>query len=392
MVCKAVIVHGGAPTAVLNASLYGVVRELVKSGEVSSVLGASGGVKGILTENFVNLSALDDEALGKLPFIPASAIGSSRDHLEPDDYAKIIETLSRHDVQWLFLTGGNGTMDTAGKIFRIAGPGGLRVIGIPKTIDNDIAGTDHTPGYGSAARYIAAVAAEVELDLQALPIHICVIEAMGRNTGWITAASALGEGVAGSGPDIICPPELPFDEESFLDRAQTIYREKGYALVVAAEGLKRLNGEPLVDPIFTAGRSVYYGDTGAHLANLIVKKLGIKARSEKPGILGRVSSAYQSETDRAEAIAAGAEAAKAALAGKSGIMVGFEREEGEAYRCRMTFVPLEQITALEKKMPAEFFTHSGNGVTEAFRQWCLPLIGSKLACLSGFQIPQILRR
>ena len=378
MAHNAIIIHGGAPTAVLNASLYGTVRELMNSGELGTVYGAGGGMKGILSGNFINLSGLEKDTLEKLPYTPASAIGTSRDPIEPEAYAKIVEILNNSGIRYVFLNGGNGTMDTAGKICRTPGSEKLRVLGIPKTIDNDIAVTDHSPGYGSAARYIASVVREIVLDVQALPIHICIVEAMGRNAGWITAASSLAGDDSGSGPDLICVPEIPFDEDRFLEEASALYRQKGYAVVVVSEGLKKKDGSPIVAPIFTIGRSVYYGDTGTYLAGLIVKKLGIKSRSEKPGILGRVSSAYQSETDRSEAIAAGAEAARSALAGKSGVMVGFQRDAGEAYSCRMKLIPFEEVMAFEKVLPGEFISPDGKGVTKAFRHWCRPLIGSKL--------------
>ena len=187
-------------------------------------------------------------------------------------------------------------------------PEGIRVIGIPKTIDNDIAVTDHTPGYGSAARYIAATTHEVGEDVKSLPIHVCVVEAMGRNAGWITAASALARKEKGDAPHLIYLPERPFNEEEFLEDVKKLYDELGGVVVVASEGLKDKDGKPIVPPIFKTERATYYGDVSAHLANLVIQKLGIKARSEKPGICGRASIAWQCQTDRDEAVLAGREA------------------------------------------------------------------------------------
>lgn len=207
----------------------------------------------------------------------------------------------KHDIRYVLLNGGNGTMDTCGKIYRACKDAGVCVVGIPKTIDNDIAITDHTPGYGSAARYIAETTAEVGVDVKALPIHVCIIEAMGRNAGWITAASALARKKPGDAPHLIYLPERPFKEEEFLEDVKRLYDQLGGVVVVASEGLKKENGEPIVPPIFKSGRSVYYGDVSAYLAELVIKNLGIKARSEKPGLCGRASIALQSSLDRDEA-------------------------------------------------------------------------------------------
>ena len=302
------IVHGGAPTAVINASLYGAVTEAKKHPEVDKVLGAIGGSGGVLREDFCELQSVPEQTLRLLLQTPASAIGTSRDPLSPEDYADMAAICKKRGIRWVLFNGGNGSMDACGKLYKACAAAGadVRVVGIPKTVDNDIAVTDHAPGFGSAARYIAAVTSEISQDVRSLPIHVCVIEAMGRNAGWVTAASALARSGNGDGPDLIYLPERPFDEEEFLEKVGDLHRKKGGVVIVASEGLCNPDGSSIVPPIFQVGRSVYYGDISSHLANLVIRKLGIKARSEKPGICNRSSIAFQSPVDRDEAAAAGA--------------------------------------------------------------------------------------
>lgn len=375
MANNALILHGGAPTAVINASLYGAVLEL-SAGKVDKILGARGGTGGVLREDFIDLQALSEKALRGLPFTPASAIGTSRDHLEQEDYEKIASILKKHDIRYLLVNGGNGSMDTCGKIVAAAGSD-VRVVGIPKTIDNDIAVTDHAPGFGSAARYLAGTVAEVVADVRSLPIHVAVVEAMGRNAGWLCAAAALAADT-GFGPDLIYCPEHPFSEEAFLSDVERLHKAQGGVVVVASEGLKKTDGTPIVEPIFSVGRSVYYGDVGAHLGNLVIQRLGIKARSEKPGICGRASMMFQSSVDREEAILCGREAAKAVLSGKSGVMVGLRRLESTPYAVEPVLIPVEEVMLHERTLPLSFLNEEKNGVSPSYLDWCRPLIGGPL--------------
>lgn len=374
------VVHGGGPTAVMNSSLYGVIAEAAANPQVGVVYGAIGGMEGIVKEHLMNLSAFDGDTLKRLLNTPGSAIGSSRYPVTDEDYEKIPSIMEKYQIRYLLPNGGNGTMDTCGKIYEAcmkAGYKDLKVVGIPKTIDNDIAVTDHTPGYGSAARYVAATTAEIAADVNSLPIHVCVIEALGRNAGWITAASALARKKQGDAPHLIYLPERPFDEEQFLTDVKALHEKLGGVVVVVSEGLKKADGTPIVDPIFKTERAVYYGDVSSHLAELVIKKLGIKARSEKPGLAGRASIAWQSETDREEAVIAGREALKAAVGGNTGVMIGFIRENTEdgSYRIETTMIPIEKVMLLEKTVPDEFINEKGNDVTPAFTEWCRPLAG-----------------
>ncbi len=384
---NALIVHGGAPTAVINASLYGAVQEAKRCPEIGHVYAALGGSAAVMREEFLDLKTVPEETLELLLSTPSSAIGTSRDHLEPEDYAAIAGVIGKYGIRYVFFNGGNGSMDACGRVYEACRAQGLDVcvVGIPKTMDNDIAVTDHAPGYGSAALYMAASVAEVCCDVVGLPIHIVVVEAMGRAAGWVTAAAALAEDSGLPGPDLIYLPERAFDEKKFLEDVQALIDRKGCGVVVASEGLHYADGTPIVEPVMTVGRATYFGDVSAHLANLIIKKLGYKARAEKPGILGRASIAWQSPVDRDEAVLAGEEAVKAAVAGHTGVMVGFERQPGETYEVRPVLIPIQQVMLTEKTMPDEFINQDGNGVTEAFKNWCRPLLGKRMQPFISFR-------
>lgn len=374
------VIHGGGPTAVLNASLYGVLRQASETEGVAHVYGAIGGSEGVLKERFLDLHGLSGEEREKLLRTPGSAIGTSRYALAPEDYSRMVEILKKWNISCVLFNGGNGTMDTCGKLHEACRGEEITVVGIPKTVDNDLAVTDHTPGFGSAARYLAQVTAEVGEDVKSLPIHVCIIEAMGRSAGWIAAASALARRKAGDAPHLIYLPERPFCEKEFLEDVKRLYEKQGQAVVVVGEGLKDTEGNFIVPPIYTSGRSVYYGDTGAYLAGQVIRKLGIKARSEKPGICGRASIAMQSAVDREEAVLAGEEALKAALAGNSGIMIGFERDAAKdgGYRVRTAQIPIREVMLYERKLPSVYINDRGNDVTEEFIRWCSPLIGGEI--------------
>ena len=372
-----ILIHGGGPTAVINASLFGAITEAKRHPEVDRVLAAIGGTGGLLRGDVADVTDVPEEELKLLLQTPGSAIGTSRDALEKEDYEKMPAIFEQLGVKFVLMNGGNGTMDTCGRICEACREHDIRVMGIPKTMDNDLAVTDHAPGFASAARYMAQSVAEVAADVRGLPIHVVVIEALGRNAGWVTAASQLAWD-SGAGPDLIYLPEVPFDEEKFLADVKELIAKKGGVVVVASEGLKYADGKPIVEPVFQVGRSVYFGDVSAHLSQLITKKLGYKSRSEKPGLLGRASMAMLSPVDQAEAILAGEEAVRAAINGESGKMVAFMRESTEPYRVSTALVDVHEVMMTEKTLPREYINERGNGVTEAFVEWLRPLIGAEM--------------
>ncbi len=380
------IVHGGGPTAVINASLYGAVTEAKKHRELEHIYAAKNGTGGLLREEFIELSKIPQEQLALLLQTPGSAIGTSRDQLEQEEYDRMADILQKKNIRYVLFNGGNGTMDTCGKLYRTCKGRGFDVcvMGIPKTMDNDIAVTDHSPGFGSAARYIAQSVKEVCADVRGLPIHVVVIEASGRNAGWITAASALADDGDGNGPDLIYLPERPFDEDKYIEDVERLLKRKSGIVVVASEGLRDADGKPIVPPVFQVGRATYFGDVSAHLANLVIRRLGYKARGEKPGLLGRASMTLQSEVDRDEAILAGRLACAKVLKGTSGKMVAFRRVSVKPYEMEPFLVDIDEVMMHERTMPDAYINEEGNGVTEAFKEWCRPLIGGELPKMTAF--------
>lgn len=378
------IVHGGGPTAVINASLFGAVQEAKKHPEIKKIYGAAGGTGGLLKRRVIDLGDIAEEKLNRLLSTPGSAIGTSRDALEKEDYAAMAVILKELAIDCVLLNGGNGTMDTCGKLCDACAGTGIRVMGIPKTMDNDIAITDHSPGFGSAARFAAGSMAELIADVRGLPIHLVVVEFSGRNAGWITAASALAADSGLGGPDLIYLPERDFSQERFLTDAKQLIQQKGFGVIAVSEGLHRADGSSIVPPIFKVGRATYFGDVASHLANLVIRELGCKARGEKPGLLGRASIAWQSDVDRDEAVLAGTLAARAVIGGESGRMVGFKRLSTVPYAVEPILIDTHEVMLTEKKMPENFINSAGNGVTKAFMDWCRPLIGAPLPAHTHF--------
>lgn len=379
------IVHGGGPTAVMNGSLYGAIKEAKKSDEIGHIYGANNGTGGFLKKDFLELENVPEEKLKLLLQTPGTAIGTSRDPIEQEHYEKMADILEEENIKYVLFNGGNGTMDTCGKLHKTCQKRNLdvKVMGIPKTTDNDIAVTDHSPGFGSAAKYMAACTQELAADVRSLPIHVVVMEASGRNAGWITAASALA-GEKGYAPDLIYLPERAFDEDKFIEDIKKLLEKKSGILVVASEGLTDKEGKPIVKPVFKTERATYFGDVSSHLANLVIQKLGYKARGEKPGLLGRASIFMQSQVDIEEAQLAGEMACRAALNGESGKMVAFSRVSENPYEMKPFLVDIDEVMMYERKMPDEFINEEGNGVTQAFLDWCRPLIGEELPDMISF--------
>jgi 6-phosphofructokinase 1 len=255
-------------------------------------------------------------------------------------------------------------------------------VGIPKTIDNDLAGTDHCPGFGSAARYYAVSTVELSLDVRALPIHVVVLETMGRNAGWLAASCSLAGEIAELGPELTLLPERPLEEEVFLEAVRRRWERGGGFVVAASEGVTGTDGRPLVESTHAAGVDGFGhrlpGGVGQHLADLITERLGIRARAEKPGLLGRVSRLLVSEVDREEALEVGAAAVRAALDGESGVMVALERVSSEPYACRTTLASLTEVAGVERRMPDRHIRADGMGVDPAFLDYARPLVGGEL--------------
>ena len=370
------IAQGGGPTPVINSSLLGAVREAKRHPEaIETIYGARYGAEGILAGDLIDLGAVPAEKLDLLARTPASAIGSCRRKLTDADYPAVLECFKKFNIRYFFYNGGNDSMDTCNKVYNLAVESGyeLHVIGIPKTIDNDLAVTDHCPGFGSAAKYAAASALELAQDAAALPIHVVVMEMMGRNAGWITAASALFTKLMPC-EHLVYLPETDFDKDEFLAAVKEKWAKGRGLLVTVSEGIHYAGGAPVADSGIVDGFGHKVpGGAAQTLSDMIMNELGLKSRSEKPGLLGRTSVALMSEVDRDEAELAGATAVRAAVEGETGYMVGFRTEREPEYKSETILVPLAEVANAEKTFPLEWITPGG--VTDEFRSYCLPLIG-----------------
>ncbi|MDE7042145.1 MAG: diphosphate--fructose-6-phosphate 1-phosphotransferase [Oscillospiraceae bacterium] len=370
------VAHGGGPTAVINCSLQGVVEAARASGKVDKIYAARFGAEGILKGDLIDLTDVSAETITKLGHTPASAIGSCRRKLTDEDYPTVLEALKKFNIDCFFYNGGNDSMDTCHKVNELAKREGLdlRVIGIPKTMDNDLDITDHCPGFGSAARYAALSAAELALDASGLPIHVVVLELMGRNAGWVTAASAMAKRLTDC-EVLTYLPEVPVDEERMLADIEKGYAKGKGLLVTVSEGICGPDGKPLADTGIVDGFGHKIpGGTAQHVTDQIIQRLGLKSRAEKPGLLGRASIPYVSPVDRAEAYAVGRYAMNAALRDESGYMVSIEAVRTPEYSSSMALVPLAKVANVEKKFPLEWIV-DGNGIADAFFDYALPLMG-----------------
>lgn len=375
----ALIAHGGGPTPVINASLAGAITEALRHDCIKAVYGARGGLKGLLEEDFIDLGRLSAAELQAIAKSPGSALGSSRYPMNDDGLARLLEIFRRHDIRYFFYTGGNGSMGTALQLSRLADGTGqpLRVAGIPKTIDNDLAVTDHTPGYPSAARFFALAVRDVGEDNRALPTPIMVVEVLGRNAGWIAAATALARHREDDSPHLIYFPEVPLRRDRLLADVEAVYRKQGRALVVVCEGQRDETGvffgNP--DPAMEAGvRDQLPGNLGHMVSRAIWAGLGVRARAEKPGLVGRSFSLSVPEVDRQDAWNCGQSAVRSAVAGHSGVMVGLRRMEGAT--SETCLIPLAEVANVERKFPLEWMAADGTGPSSEFLEYAAPLAGS----------------
>jgi 6-phosphofructokinase 1 len=363
---------------VINGSLVGVIEEAKAQAGVTGVLGSLRGITGVLQEQFVDLARESQETLEVLRRTPGSALGTVRYKLQPEDYARIVDVFRAYGVRFFCYIGGNDSMDTAHKVHLAAQAQGYELcsIGVPKTVDNDLAHTDHCPGYGSAARFVALAVRDSGWDTEAMgpssPIKI--VEVMGRNAGWLTAAAALGRRAPGDPPHLIYVPERPVEDEALVRDVARVVEEREHCVIALSEGAVLDTGTGEVDAF---GHQMK-GGAAEYVASLIGAKLGLKVRMDKPNYLQRSFSACISEVDADEAYRAGRAAVRLAASGQSGLMVTLEREPGAAYRCTTGSAPLEEIANAEKMLPEAYIAEAGNDVTAAFVEYARPLIGGPL--------------
>ena len=381
--------QSGGPTAVINASAAGVLRTCLDNpGVFAGVYGGLNGILGVLREELFDLGAEDPDQIDLLRCSPSAALGSCRHKLKDldsdrADYERILEVFKAHDIRYFFYIGGNDSMDTASKLGKLAAriDYDMIAVGVPKTIDNDLACTDHCPGYGSVAKYTATTVMEAGRDTDALYTHdTCTVhEVMGRNAGWIAAAAGLAKRRDEDAPHIILLPEVPFVVDKFVEDVKRCMKEYNRCFIACGEGVRTADGEYLADAGGAFAKDSFghrqLGGAGDAVRAIVEDRVGIKARTNRAGTAQRVAMHFASKTDVDEAYMAGAAAVEAAVRGVSGKMIALERiDEGGKYACTTGLADLEEVANGEKKLPAEFIDGNGTGVTEAFRRYALPLI------------------
>ena len=379
-----IIGQSGGPTAVINASALGVIRTALDNGNITRVLGAAHGIKGVLEDRLYDMGQEDAAELDLLKYTPSSELGSCRYKLaDPDkddtDYKRILEIFKKYDVRYFFYNGGNDSMDTCNKISKYMQKSGYecRIIGVPKTIDNDLNGTDHCPGFASAAKFIATSCMEVHRDAHVYDTGmITIVEIMGRHAGWLAGSAALATW-AGYGPDLIYLPEVDFDMDRFIADVQAIYNKTGKCMIAVSEGIHYADGSFVSEAKTSATDGFGHAQLGglaAMLAEVVKSKTGAKVRGIELSLLQRCGSHVASKTDIEEAFAAGKAAVEAAVSGVTDKMVAFKCSREGGYYCETVLEPLDIVANFEKKVPREWINAAGNGIEQPFIDYVLPLI------------------
>ena len=380
-----IIGQSGGPTAVINASAQGVIQTALKTPCITQVLGAAHGIKGVLEDKLYDMAQEDPAELDLMKYTPSSALGSCRYKLaDPDvddtDYQRILEIFKKYNVRYFFYNGGNDSMDTCNKISKYMQKVGYecRIMGVPKTIDNDLNGTDHCPGFASAAKYIATSCAEVWQDAHVYDTGmVTIIEIMGRHAGWLAGSAALAS-LTGCGPDLVYLPETDFDMDRFLSDVKAVYDKTGKCMVAVSEGIHYADGTFVSEAKTSATDGFGHAQLGglaSHLASAVKEAFGVKVRGIELSLLQRCGAHLDSKTDAEEALLAGSAAVQAAVEGFTDKMVAFRCTRSEdGYRCETILEPLDIVANFEKKVPREWINEAGNGVNQQFIDYVLPLI------------------
>ena len=374
-----IIGQSGGPTSVINASAYGVIRTALDADCITAVYGAANGIVGVLNDNLYDMSKEDAEELERMMYTPSSALGSCRYKIaDPDvddtDYKRILEIFKKYNVRYFFYNGGNDSMDTCNKISKYMMKVGYecRIMGVPKTIDNDLFGTDHCPGYASAAKYIATTCCEIYHDARVYDKGmITIIEIMGRHAGWLTAAASLAS-ITGEAPDLIYLPERNFDMDKFLADVTRIYNENGKVIVAVSEGIHDAEGNLIAEIASgtTAARDSFghaqLGGLAASLSHIVKEKTGAKVRGIELSLMQRCGAHIASQTDIDESFMAGKVAVESAINGITDKMVALDRVSQNPYRCETKLIDLSAVANYEKKVPDEWINEEGNGILQGF--------------------------
>ncbi|MCX7090248.1 MAG: 6-phosphofructokinase [Legionellales bacterium] len=380
---NALYAQSGGVTAVINASACAVIQAArLNPDKIGTVYAAHNGIIGALHEELIDTAQETDANIAKLMHTPAGAFGSCRHKLAADgpELTRLMDVFRAHNIGYFFYNGGGDSQDTAAKIAEYSQSIGFPItcIGIPKTVDNDLPLTDACPGFGSVAKYVAISTREASLDVASMcesSTKVFILEVMGRHAGWIAAAAGLAGKQANEAPHIILFPEVPFDEAKFLKKVSECTRDYGYCVVVAAEGIKNLQGKFVAEAgLRDAFGHAQLGGVAPILAQLIKKELRFKYHWAVADYLQRAARHIASGVDLEQAYALGRKAVDLALNGTSGVMPIIVREQDTPYRWSVGQVPLSEVANQEKKMPAEFIREDGMGITEACRKYLLPLI------------------
>ncbi|MGI6360787.1 MAG: 6-phosphofructokinase [Bacillota bacterium] len=393
---NAIVAQSGGPTAVINNSVCGVVQEWLKHSVDGKIYGALCGIKGLLEGEVIDLGQQDPAAIAGLRYTPGAGIHSCRYKVTPEDQIKMIDIFKKLNVRYFFYNGGNDSMDTAHKTYLAAKEAGYEmcVIGVPKTVDNDLPYTDHCPGYGSAAKYLAATVQETGRDLESVSTKnkVTILEAMGRNAGWLTAAGALAKRNPDDAPHLIYLPEVPFIKERFLTDVEKVYQKLGHVYIIVSEGIVDENGEYC----FASGSKDAFGHVqlsgaGDAVKQLIESQLGIKSRCNTLGTAQRSAMHFASATDADEAYMVGAAAVQYAVDGENGVMVTIERVSQKPYRSAPGKTALASVANVEKKIPADWINAEHNYVTDEFLRYARPLIEGEVKIPMKDGLPDYVR-
>lgn len=378
--------QSGGVTAVINASACGLIETARKHPEaIGRVFAGRNGIIGALTEDLIDTSFESDAAIAALRHTPSGAFGSCRYRLKSveehqAEYDRLLDVFAAHDIGYFFYNGGGDSQDTTHKVHTLAQARGLdlKCIGVPKTVDNDLPLTDCCPGFGSVAKYVAVSIQEAAFDVASMAktsTKVFILEVMGRHAGWIAAAGGLAQAQTGGAPQIILFPEITFDPAAFLARVQQSVEEHGYCAVVVSEGLRDADGRFVAEAgTRDAFGHAQLGGVAPAIAQLVKAELGLKYHWAVADYLQRAARHIASATDVEQAYAVGQKAVELALAGRTGVMAAIERESDAPYRYRIGEAPLAEVANQEKKLPREFITEDGFGITEACRRYLAPLI------------------
>ncbi len=399
---NAVVGQSGGPTAAINATLAGVIKGALACSEIETLYGMRNGVEGLLSENLVNLTELFDgkeEDIATLSVTPAAALGSCRKKLgdpkkDEETYKRLFDIFKKYNIRYFFYIGGNDSMDTVLKLSEYAEGKDyeMRVVGVPKTIDNDLAATDHTPGFGSAAKFVATTIKEFKRDISVYTVKaVTIVEIMGRDAGWLTAAAAL-PGVSGDGPDLVYLPERVFDEEEFVASVASALKTHPAVLVAVSEGIRFADGRYVGEGTQSGAVDVfghkYLAGTGKVLEGIVKERIGCKVRSAELSLTQRCAAHIASKTDIDESLMIGAEAVKSAVGGKSGVMMIFERHEGEEYAVSVRTESIKGIANEIRTVPDSYISKEGNAITEEGIKYLLPLIKGEISQIYENGLPK----